>query len=393
MTQLYLGVGHGITPEGAFDQGAQAPDRNEYELNWQVVAAAAVALDRCGVSFFNEEAAGKGHDPDFVGSASKANALDVQLAIEVHHNASASHEGFGCEMCISPATTDDNRQLGRRIAALLHQELGLNVRGQDGLSLRDNLGFLNHTNMPAMIPEISFVDNDTDRKISGRADYATKAGEALAQAICEHFGKPFVPPHAAQPATAMVTGTATGTGNGTGPVSPSSLLMAAPRGNVGQVTAYLLARPHGAYAQADVQAIAAEYFTVARPLGLDPLLAASQMIEETAHLSSFWSQPPRHNMAGIGVTGEPGAGTSFPSATEGVRAQIGRLLAYALKKGTETPGQRSLIAEALSFRGLPDDRRGVAPTLAGLAGPGRWAADTQYAGKIARVANQVTGAA
>jgi hypothetical protein len=25
MTQLYLGVGHGITPEGAFDQGAQGP--------------------------------------------------------------------------------------------------------------------------------------------------------------------------------------------------------------------------------------------------------------------------------------------------------------------------------------------------------------------------------
>jgi hypothetical protein len=30
--------------------------------------------------------------------------------------------------------------------------------------------------------------------------------------------------------------------------------------------------------------------------------------------------------------------------------------------------------------------------LAGLAGPGRWAADLQYADKIARLANQVTGA-
>lgn len=381
MTQLYLAVGHGITTTGAFDQGAQAPGRNEYELNWQVVAAAAVALNRCGVSFINEEAAGKGHDPDFVGSANNANNAHVQLAIEVHHNASASHEGFGCEMCVSSQTTEDNRQLGRRIAALLHQELGLNVRGQQGLSIRDDLGFLNGTKMPAMIPEISFVDNDTDRKISGRADYATKAGEALAQAICEHFGKQFVPPTGVQPATSPGTSTAR--------VSSSSTLMAAPRGTVAQLTAYLLARPHGGYAQADVQAIAAEYFSVAGPLGLDPLLAASQMIEETAHLSSFWSQPPRHNMAGIGVTGEPGAGVSFPSATEGVRAHIGRLLAYALKKGTETRGQSSLMAEALGFRPLPDDRRGVAPTLAGLAGPGRWAADPQYAEKIAWVANQV----
>jgi hypothetical protein len=98
-------------------------------------------------------------------------------------------------------------------------------------------------------------------------------------------------------------------------------------------------------------------------------------------------------MAGIGVTGEPNKGVSFPSAHVGVRAQLGRLLAYALKSGAETPGQRSLIEEALSFRDLPSDHRGVAPTLAGLAGPGRWAADPQYADKISRVANQVTGAA
>lgn len=174
-------------------------------------------------------------------------------------------------------------------------------------------------------------------------------------------------------------------------VSPSSPLMARPRGNVAQVTAYLLARKHGAYSRAEVEAIAADYFAVAGPLGLDPLVAASQMIEETAHLTSFWSQPPRHNFAGIGITGTPGVGLSFPSAQEGVRAQLGRLLAYALKAGTETAGQRSLIKEALSFRPLPSDRRGIAPTLGGLAG--HWAADPQYAVKIAAVANQVIGAA
>jgi N-acetylmuramoyl-L-alanine amidase len=382
MPQVFLGVGHGVMPDGTFDPGAQAPGRNEYELNWGVVAAAAVALQRCGVSFFNEEAAGKGHDPDFKGSTNKANELNVQLAIEVHHNASdPPHPGFGCEICIHPQTADDNRRLGQRIAALLHQELGLTVRGDDGLSFRGDLYFLGQTHMPAILPEISFIDNDIDRQINGRPDYASKAGEAIAQAVCEHFGKPFVPPQAVQP------------GQGTGTVSPSSPLMAQPRGSLAQVTAYLLARPHGAYSTADVEAIAGDYFAIASPLGLDPLVAASQMIEETAHLSSFWSQPPRHNMAGIGVTGEVGVGVSFPSAHVGVRAQLGRLLAYALTAGTETPGQLSLIEEALSFRPLPSDHRGVAPTLAGLAGPGRWAADPQYAGKIAWIASQVIGAA
>jgi N-acetylmuramoyl-L-alanine amidase len=113
MPQVYLGVGHGKTPEGTWDQGAQAPGRNEYEMNWNIVFVIAAALDRCGVSFFNEEAAGKGHDPDFIGSAIKANALNVQLAIEVHHNASASHAGFGCEMLVHPNTSESNRRVGR----------------------------------------------------------------------------------------------------------------------------------------------------------------------------------------------------------------------------------------------------------------------------------------
>ena len=390
MPQVFLGVGHGITPEGRFDQGAQAPGRNEYELNFAVVAAAAAALTRCGVTFFNEEAAGKGHDPDFVGSALKANDLNVQLAIEVHHNASASQQGFGCEICVHPGTSNANLTLGRRIAQLLHQSLGLNVRHDDGLSVRDDLFFLSRTNMPAILPEISFVDNATDRQINGRADYGSKAGEAIAQAVCEFFGKTYVSPDGVHPAavTTAHPGTAS---QGTGAVSPSSPLMAPPRGTVAQVTAYLLARPHGTYSKADVEAIAGDYFAVATPLGLDPLVAASQMIEETAHLSSFWSQPPRHNMAGIGVTGQDGVGVSFPSAQEGVRAHLGRLLAYALKAGTETPAQRSLIEEALNFRPLPADHRGLAPTLGGLTG--RWAADPQYANTIAFIANQVIGAA
>jgi N-acetylmuramoyl-L-alanine amidase len=389
MPEVFLGVGHGVKPDGTFDPGAQAPGRSEYELNWKVVAATAAALDRSGVSFFNEEAAGKGHDPNFVGSARKANDLKVHLAIEVHHNAVDSHAGFGCEMCIHPDTTEKNKQLGRRIAALLHQHLGLHIRHGDGLLARGDLSFLNATHMPAMIPEVSFVDNPTDQQISGRPDYASKAGEAIAQAICEHLGKPFMPPHSGHPGTAPVT--ASSTHSGTPTVSPSSTLLAPPRCALDKVTAYLLARPHGVYSAADVKTIAGDYFAIASPLGLDPLIAASQMIEETAHLTSFWSQPPRHNMAGIGVTGEPGVGVKFPSAKASVRAQVGRLLAYALRPGTETPAQRALIEEALHVRPLPASLRGVAPILAGLAG--HWAADPQYAEKIARVANQVAGAA
>ena len=49
------------------------------------------------------------------------------------------------------------------------------------------------------------------------------------------------------------------------------------------------------------------------------------MAEETSHLTSFWSQRPRRNFAGIGVTGQPGAGLSFPDLKTAVHAHTGRL--------------------------------------------------------------------
>ena len=56
-------------------------------------------------------------------------------------------------------------------------------------------------------------------------------------------------------------------------------------------------------------------------------------------------------------------------------------------RGAESPAQAALITEALRARDLPADRRGVAPTLAGLSG--KWAMDTGYAAKVAAVANQI----
>jgi hypothetical protein len=151
----------------------------------------------------------------------------------------------------------------------------------------------------------------------------------------------------------------------------------------------MLSRPHGTYTDADVRAIIADYYAVAPAVGLDPLLVVAQMVEETGNLTSFWSQRPRRNPAGIGVTGQPGEGLSFPDWRTATRAHTGRLLAYALPKNTENQAQANLIKEALSFRPLPDNLRGAAPTLAGLAGT--WAHDPRYAENISSVANQIRG--
>jgi N-acetylmuramoyl-L-alanine amidase len=172
-------------------------------------------------------------------------------------------------------------------------------------------------------------------------------------------------------------------------ITTSSALRSPARAPAERCEQYLLARPHGEYSDDDVRSIVRGYYETASAVGLDPLLVVAQMAEETAHLTSFWSQRPRRNPAGIGVTGAPDVGLSFPSWKVASRAHTGRLLAYSLASGAESPVQLQLIQEALAFRPLPPALRGAAPKLAGLAGT--WAADPQYAVKLAHVANDIRG--
>lgn len=170
-------------------------------------------------------------------------------------------------------------------------------------------------------------------------------------------------------------------------MTPDSRLLAAARTAAERAEKYLLARPHGEYSDNDVRTIVGLYYTTASAVGLDPLLVVAQMVEETGHLTSFWSQRPRRNLAGIGVTGEPGIGLSFPDLKTAVHAHAGRLLAYSLPSGTGSQAQIELIKEALTVRPLPQQLRGAALTLKGLAGT--WAQDPLYAVKLARVANEI----
>jgi hypothetical protein len=182
-------------------------------------------------------------------------------------------------------------------------------------------------------------------------------------------------------------------------------ILAAPRATAEQCVRFLLARPHGEYSEHDIgQVIVPAYFRVASSVGVDPALLVAQLIHETGGLTSWWSQRPRRNPAGLGVTGAAtrlarpsGAwqyddregiwreGLAFADwVKDSIPAHVGRMLAYALPAGKGTPAQQALIAKALSYRPLPASYRGAAPTLAGLAG--RWAVPgTEYPGKLAAI--------
>ena len=365
---VFLAVGHGVEDNGIFDPGAIGTDgRMEHLEAFQVCTFALAAMRRSGLTVVCETAQGASHDPDFQGSARRANELNPRVAIEVHFDSHNGVPGYAGQYF-----SEQGRQLSAKIGAAF-QTRNL-PRAAD--VQRPELLFLNSTNMPALIPEINRV-HDFPVGVN-RAQ-----GEALAEGVCAFLGQPFKPPAGGPDEIDHPHPHP----HDNGPVTENSKLLAAPRAPAHQAREFLLGLSHGEYTNHDVEVIVDGYYATAIAVGLDPLLVVAQMSEETGHLTSFWSQRPRRNFAGIGVTGEDGVGNKFPSLTAGIRAHTGRLLAYVLPAGTGNPAQAALIKEALEARDLPADRRGIAPTLAGLSG--KWATDKDYAAKVASVANQI----
>ena len=88
---VFLAVGHGVEDNGIFDPGAIGTDgRMEHMEAFQVCTFALAAMRRSGLSVVSETAQGASHDPDFQGSARRANELNPRVAIEVHFDSASS---------------------------------------------------------------------------------------------------------------------------------------------------------------------------------------------------------------------------------------------------------------------------------------------------------------
>ncbi|GAC1641036.1 MAG: glucosaminidase domain-containing protein [Herpetosiphon sp.] len=173
-----------------------------------------------------------------------------------------------------------------------------------------------------------------------------------------------------------------------------------------------LAAHASVYTANDVWEIVHAYQQIGDAVGMDWFLAIGQMALETGSLTSWWSQRPRRNSAGIGVTGREQAGSvdrppaptgwswddqrgiwreglSFDSWTnDAVPAHLGRLLAYALRDDQATPAQQELIRRALAYRRLSASLRGVAVTITSLNG--KWAVPgTEYGQHIVALVNRM----
>lgn len=204
-------------------------------------------------------------------------------------------------------------------------------------------------------------------------------------------------------------------------ITEDSTILAPARASKQQAKAFIVRRGSTRYNEVDIETIVGHYWRIATPVGIDPVVALAQCVLETSQnghpISSWWSGRPRRNPAGIGVTGNTRitnpndthnwarddesptpkwkAGLSFSSWDEGVKAHLGRLLAYVLPSGQGTTAQKELIAFALEQRPLGASLRGSAQTLKPLGaahnptGTGWATPGTQYGAKVASIVRAI----
>ena len=135
-------------------------------------------MRRSGLSVVSETAQGASHDPDFQGSANRANELNPRVAIEVHFDFAGGVDGFSGQYA-----SDAGRALARHIGDAF---VARNQPRKDDV-LRTELFFLNATAMPALIPEV--------RRVHDYPDSVNEAqGEAIAEGTCAFLGRAYRPP-------------------------------------------------------------------------------------------------------------------------------------------------------------------------------------------------------
>lgn len=195
-----------------------------------------------------------------------------------------------------------------------------------------------------------------------------------------------------------------------------------------QCSTYILARDHKNYSDYDIRSvIVPAYFRICEPVGIDPLGAIAQGLQE-GWPTSFWGRRPQRNPAGIGVDGDHSYdpdegkalgyifnpdrqrwedGVSFATwEKDAIPAHIGRLVAYALPASRWSKAQHDLVSYALDYRSLTTKAWGSGPTyktlgakhnLANVGLPREkwvagWAWDgADYGAKIAAIMNQIRG--
>lgn len=173
MRTVFLSAGH-----GGSDSGAAALGLKEKDINLNALLACKDVLESHGVNVVCSRT--KDENDDVKEEVKEANASGCEIAVSFHANAGGGDgfEAFYYSTC----------EKGKKLAQLCEKyvkELGQNSRG---IKTGDHLYFVRKTNMPAVLVESFFLDNDKDNDIGDTVEEQKAFGVAYGKAILEYLG-------------------------------------------------------------------------------------------------------------------------------------------------------------------------------------------------------------
>lgn len=167
---------------GGEDPGAVVGDLREKDLNLEISFILKDLLVAAG--FITILTRDSDQYVSLKNRISLANKINGNLFISIHNNASSTQKAGGTETLFYPGSKD-----GLMLASIVQKELVKRFkRPNRGIKDRDDLYILKHTKMPAILIEIGFITNPTDRHLLKQVVYQKIIAEGIFAGIEYYWG-------------------------------------------------------------------------------------------------------------------------------------------------------------------------------------------------------------
>ena len=165
---------------GGFDNGAAYNGRREKDDNLSIALALGQILENNGIDVSYTRTTDRYDSP--VQKARIANETGADYLVSIHRNAAYAPNTYEGVQTLVYDNSGERRKLAEAINSEL-EELGYN---NIGVETRRDLAILRRSNMPAVLVEVGFIDNDYDNSILD-ADL-NRTAQAIADGILKSVG-------------------------------------------------------------------------------------------------------------------------------------------------------------------------------------------------------------
>ncbi|MGI6269141.1 MAG: N-acetylmuramoyl-L-alanine amidase [Candidatus Howiella sp.] len=177
---IYIDPGH-----GGRDAGAVGGNVNEKDLALEISKKLAGNLEASGVKA--ELTRTSDADITLANRCASANGANADCFVSIHLNSNSGTPATGIETLVY-STGSKAYSLAQTVQTAIVQTTGATDRG---VKLRPGLYVLKATNMPAILVETGFINNDADRARLCDPAYQTALAAAIAKGVCDWAGVAF----------------------------------------------------------------------------------------------------------------------------------------------------------------------------------------------------------